>query len=64
MNRSCRLARYLNILAGIFLLGAGMVLVLTGFTIFPLIGFYLALPVMIGGLYFLFAPPDKACFAY
>jgi hypothetical protein len=62
MNENCRYARYVNLLIGLFLMGIGLFFALTGVTIFPLLGFYFAIPVIIGSFFFLFAPSDKSCF--
>jgi hypothetical protein len=62
MDKNCRFARYVNILVGIFLMGLGIVFMLAGVTVFPLVGFYLAFPTVIGAVYFLAAPPDRTCF--
>lgn len=62
MNEDCRFARYLNLTIGLILMGIGLVLALSGATILPLIGFYLAVPALIGSAMFLFAPRDKSCF--
>jgi hypothetical protein len=43
-------------------MGIGLFFALTGVTIFPLLGFYFAIPVIIGSFFFLFAPSDKSCF--
>jgi hypothetical protein len=62
MNEDCRFSRYLNLTIGLILMGMGGVLVLIGATILPLLGFYLAIPALIGSLIFLFAPRDGSCF--
>ncbi|PKN30245.1 MAG: hypothetical protein CVU64_04415 [Deltaproteobacteria bacterium HGW-Deltaproteobacteria-21] len=62
MNENCRYARYVNLLVGLILMGLGLVFAFTGLTIFPLIGFYFAVPVIVGSFYFLLAPSDKSCF--
>jgi hypothetical protein len=62
MNQDCRFARYLNLTIGLILMGMGLVLVLSGATVLPLLGFYLAVPALIGSVMFLFAPRDRSCF--
>jgi len=62
MNENCRYSRYVNLLIGLVLMGIGLVFALTGVTIFPLIGFYFAIPVIIASFLFLFAPSDQSCF--
>lgn len=61
MNEDCRFARYLNLTIGLILMGIGLVLALSGVTILPLLGFYLAIPALVGSAIFLLAPQDRSC---
>jgi hypothetical protein len=57
----CKLERVSNTMIGAVLFFIGLVFVLLGLTIIPVIGLLIALPVIIMGTIFIFAPRSKAC---
>jgi hypothetical protein len=56
------LDRVMNIVLGVAFLLAGLYFLLTGITIFPIIGFMYAVPFLGLAIYFFGAPPSKACY--
>ena len=61
-NRDCFSARAINIVSGLFLMLLGVLLLFTGFSFLPIIGFFLAAMPLGLSLVFLFSPPDRVCF--
>ncbi len=62
MNKNeCRLERFSNVSIGFFLLLVGLLFTLTGITVLPVIGLFLAVPVLIIAGIFLASPRSKAC---
>jgi hypothetical protein len=60
-DRQCGFRKILKMVVGMFLLAMGLSFFLLGFGIFPVIGFFFALP-LIGMAVFVFrAPRDRAC---
>ena len=57
----CKLERVSNTMVGAVLSLIGMVFVLLGMTIIPVIGLLIAIPVIIMSTIFIFAPRSKAC---
>ena len=62
MNRlSCHFERISDFAVGLFLLFTGLFLTLIGFTIFPVIGLFVAIPFLILAVAFLGAKRSKEC---
>ena len=62
MNRTdCKLERVSNVTVGLILLGFGLLFTLSGITVLPVIGFFIAVPVLILAGIFLVSPRSKAC---
>ena len=62
MNRlSCFFERISNFAVGLFLLFAGLALTLISFTIVPIIGLVIAIPVLVLAVVFLGARRSKEC---
>lgn len=61
MNGNCVSARLIDIIVGVGLLGIGVFFVLSAVTVFPIIGFFIGIPLFLVAPFFLFAPADKAC---
>jgi hypothetical protein len=58
---NCGLEKPLNIVIGALLLLVGLGFTLIGLTVLPVIGLFVAVPVLALGLFFLFAPRSKEC---
>ena len=62
MNRTdCKLERVSNITIGFLLMSFGLLFVLTGITVLPVIGLLIAVPVLIIAGIFLASPRSRAC---
>ena len=62
MNRiSCYFERISDFAVGLFLLFIGLVLTVISFTIIPIIGLFIAIPVLILAVAFLGAKKSKEC---
>ena len=62
MNRlSCYFERISDFALGLFLLFTGLVFTVIGFTIFPIIGLFIAIPVLVLAVAFLGAKKSKEC---
>ena len=62
MNKNdCRLERVSNVTVGFILMFVGLLFMITGITVLPIIGFLIAIPVMIIAGIFLVSPRSKAC---
>ena len=62
MNRiSCYFERISDFAVGLFLLFIGLVLTLISFTIIPIIGLFVAIPVLVLAVAFLGAKRSKEC---
>lgn len=62
MNRiSCYFERISDFAVGLFLLFIGLVLTLISFTIIPIIGLFIAIPVLVLAVAFLGAKRSKEC---
>lgn len=57
----CKLERVSNTMVGFILFFIGSVFALLGLTIIPVIGLLIALPVIIMGTIFIFAPRSRSC---
>ena len=62
MNKNdCRLERVSNVTIGFILMILGLLFALSGITVLPVIGFFIAVPVLILAGIFLVSPRSKAC---
>ena len=62
MNKSeCRLERVSNVTVGFILMILGLLFAISGITVLPVIGFFIAVPVLIIAGIFLVSPRSKAC---
>ena len=62
MNKNeCRLERVSNVTVGLILMILGLLFALSGITVLPVIGFFIAVPVLILAGKFLVSPRSKAC---
>ena len=62
MNKTdCKLERVSNITIGFLLMSFGLLFVLTGITVLPVIGLLIAVPVLIIAGIFLASPRSRAC---
>ena len=62
MNKNeCRLERVSNVTVGLILMILGLLFALSGITVLPVIGFFIAVPVLILAGIFLVSPRSKAC---
>ena len=62
MNRlSCHFERISDFAIGLFLLITGLAFTVIGFTIFPVIGLFIAIPVLVLAVAFLGAKKSKEC---
>ncbi|MGD2185390.1 MAG: hypothetical protein PVI71_04640 [Desulfobacterales bacterium] len=62
MNRiSCYFERISDFAVGLFLLFAGLALTVVSFTIIPIIGLFIAIPVLVLAVAFLGAKRSKEC---
>ena len=62
MNRlSCHFERISDFALGLFLLITGLAFTLIGFTIFPIIGLFIAVPTLVLAVAFLGAKRSKEC---
>ena len=60
-KKDCQLERVSNVTIGFILIGVGFLFSLLGITVLPVLGFLLALPLLIIGGIFLISPRSKAC---
>jgi hypothetical protein len=60
-NNDCRLERISNVTVGFILMVLGLLFALSGMTVLPVIGFFIAVPVLILAGIFLVSPRSKAC---
>jgi len=51
----------IDLIVGGFLLAIGTFFVISGVTVFPIVGFFVGVPLFLAAPYFLFAPADKTC---
>ena len=58
---NCGLEKPLNIVVGSLLLLVGLGFTLIGIMILPVVGLFVAVPVLAIALFFLFAPKSKEC---
>ena len=62
MNKNeCRLERVSNVTVGFILMILGFLFAISGITVLPVIGFFIAVPVLILAGIFLVSPRSKAC---
>jgi hypothetical protein len=62
MNRTdCKLERVSNVTVGLILMGVGLLFVISGITVLPVIGLVIAAPVLVLACVFVAAPRSKAC---
>jgi hypothetical protein len=62
MNKNeCRLERVSNFTVGLILLIAGLLIALSGVTVLPIVGLFIAAPVLIIAGIFLASPRSNAC---
>jgi uncharacterized membrane protein len=62
MNRiSCYFERFSDFAVGLFLLFVGLALTIISFTIIPIIGLFIAIPVLVLAIAFLGAKRSKEC---
>ena len=62
MNKNeCRLERVSNVTVGFILMYVGLLFMITGITVLPVIGLMIAVPVLILAGIFLVSPRSKAC---
>ena len=60
-NANCISARMIDLIVGGLLLALGTFFVISGVTVFPIVGFFVGVPLFLVAPYFLFAPADKTC---
>jgi len=62
MNKNeCRMERVSNVTIGFILMFVGLLFMITGITVLPIIGLMIAVPVLILAGIFLVSPRSKAC---
>ena len=62
MNKNdCRLERVSNVTVGLVLMFVGLLFAVTGITVLPVIGLFIAAPVLVLAGIFLVSPRSKAC---
>ena len=61
-NKDCKLARGKNIILGLFFGFTALGLTVSGVTLLPLIGIFLAVIFFMISIFFLLAPKDEACY--
>ena len=62
MNKNeCRMERVSNVTVGFILMFVGLLFMITGITVLPIIGLMIAVPVLILAGIFLVSPRSKAC---
>ncbi|MBS0013429.1 MAG: hypothetical protein KFF46_05600 [Desulfobacterales bacterium] len=63
LSRACRDEKVFGRLLGIFFLALGLIFLIIGFTVLPLFGLIVAIPLIALGFYFLRKSPgeDEAC---
>jgi hypothetical protein len=61
MNEDCIFSKAIDLVIGLMLLAAGVFFLISGMTIFPYIGFLLAIPILGGSALFLKARRDPSC---
>ena len=57
----CKLERVSNAMVGAILLFIGMIFVVLGITVIPIVGLFIALAAFVLGVVFILAPRSKAC---
>lgn len=61
MNENCIFSKAIDLVIGFMLLAVGVFFLVSGMTIFPYIGFLLAIPILGGSALFLKARRDPSC---
>ena len=62
MNKNeCRIERVSNVTVGFILMFVGLLFMITGITVLPIIGLMIAVPALILAGIFLVSPRSKAC---
>jgi hypothetical protein len=61
INKDCISARMIDLIVGGTILAIGVFFVLSAVTVFPIVGFFIAVPLLLLAPFFLFAPADKTC---
>ncbi len=60
-NTNCISARMIDLIVGGIMLAIGTFFVISGVTVFPIVGFFIGIPFFLIAPFFLFAPADKVC---
>lgn len=59
--KSCFMERATDLIVGLFIIGLGLLFTVVSFTVLPVIGLFLAIPVLLFSLKFIAAPHGKSC---